>query len=180
MSVFVPAEKAVVAEAAKVEAVVVPKVEEVVAKVEAVVAPKVEGRLGQSRRVRATQRSGRARLHQPGRGEHARRRDPAERQRLMKVGAEVEHAVQDILGIVSIKTYRQWLRDEQGGRQPRKVGRPRLTASLRELILRLAREHEALITVGRTADNSIRIDSSSVSSNHAELTLIGKDCWGRP
>jgi hypothetical protein len=42
MSVFVPAEKAVVAEAAKVEAVVVPKVEEVVAKVEAVVAPKVE------------------------------------------------------------------------------------------------------------------------------------------
>jgi putative transposase len=67
--------------------------------------------------------------------------DPAERQRLMKVGAEVEHAVQDILGIVSIKTYRQWLRDERGGRQPGKVGRPRLTASLRELILRLAREN---------------------------------------
>jgi putative transposase len=67
--------------------------------------------------------------------------DPAERQRLMKVGVEVGHAVEDTLGIVSIKTYRQWLREERGGRQPGKVGRPRLTASLRELILRLAREN---------------------------------------
>jgi hypothetical protein len=39
--------------------------------------------------------------------------DPAERQRLMKVGAEVGHAVEDTLGIVSIKTYRQWLREER-------------------------------------------------------------------
>ncbi len=33
--------------------------------------------------------------------------DPAERQRLMKVGAEADHAVHDPLGIVSIKTYRR-------------------------------------------------------------------------
>jgi hypothetical protein len=45
------------------------------------------------------------------------------------------------LGIVSIKTYRRWLREERGGRQPGKVGWPRLTASLRELILGLAREN---------------------------------------
>jgi putative transposase len=67
--------------------------------------------------------------------------DPVERRRLMKVGAEVGHAVQDTLGIVSIKTYRQWLREEKGGRQPGKVGRPRLTKSLCELIVRLAREN---------------------------------------
>ena len=44
-------------------------------------------------------------------------------------------------GIVRIKTYRQWLREEKGGRQPGKVGRPRLTKSLREVIIRLAREN---------------------------------------
>ncbi len=61
--------------------------------------------------------------------------DPLERRRLMKIGAEMDHAVEHTLDIVSIKTYRRWLREEQGGRQARKVGRPRLTRSLRELIL---------------------------------------------
>ena len=67
--------------------------------------------------------------------------DPAERRRLLKAGAEVDHAVKDTLGIVSIKTYRRWLREERGGRKPKKVGRPRMPRSLRELILRLAREN---------------------------------------
>jgi len=67
--------------------------------------------------------------------------DPVERRRLMKVGAEVGHAVEDTLAIVSIKTYRRWQREERGGREPGKVGRPRLTRSLRELIIRLAREN---------------------------------------
>jgi putative transposase len=67
--------------------------------------------------------------------------DPVERRRLMKAGAEVGHAVEDTLGIVSIKTYRRWQREDQNGRQPGKVGRPRLTKSLREIIVRLAREN---------------------------------------
>ncbi len=67
--------------------------------------------------------------------------DPIERHRLMKIGAEMDHAVKHTLDIVSIKTYRRWLQEEHGGRQPGKVGRPRLTKSLRELILRLAREN---------------------------------------
>ncbi len=67
--------------------------------------------------------------------------NPVERKRLMKIGAELRHAVKDTLGIVSIKTYRRWLREERGGRQPGKVGRPQITRSLRELILRLAREN---------------------------------------
>lgn len=66
---------------------------------------------------------------------------PAERQRLMKLGAEVDHEVKDTLSIVCIKTYRRWVREDGDGRQPGKVGRPRLTASLREVILRLAREN---------------------------------------
>ncbi len=38
---------------------------------------------------------------------------PEERQRLMKIGSEVDHAVEHTLGIVSFKTYRRWL---QGNR----------------------------------------------------------------
>ena len=46
------------------------------------------------------------------------------------------------MGIVSIKTYRRWLREQRGGRKPGKLGRPRvIPPSLRDLILRLAREN---------------------------------------
>lgn len=67
--------------------------------------------------------------------------DPVERRRLMKVGAEIDHAVQDTLAIVNIKTYRRWVREERDGKEPGKVGRPALTKSLRELIVRLAKEN---------------------------------------
>ena len=67
--------------------------------------------------------------------------DPVERRRLLKIGAELDHVVEHTLGIISIKTYRRWLREERGGRKPGKVGRPRMLKALRELILRLAREN---------------------------------------
>jgi len=67
--------------------------------------------------------------------------DPVERRRLMKIGAEIGHGVRDTLGIVSIKTYRRWLREERRGRRTGKVGRPGMTKSLRELIVRLAKEN---------------------------------------
>ena len=66
---------------------------------------------------------------------------PAERQRLLKMGLEVDHAVEHTLAIVNIKTYRRWLRDERGGREPKKVGRPRLSKTLRDLIIRMAKEN---------------------------------------
>ena len=68
--------------------------------------------------------------------------DPVERRRLLKAGAEVDHAVEDSLGIVSIKTYRRWQREAKAGKAPKKVGRPRIIPqSLRDLIIRLAREN---------------------------------------
>ena len=67
--------------------------------------------------------------------------DPDERRRLMKIGAELDHKVDDTIEIVSIKTYRRWQREERGGKEPGKVGRPGMTKSLRELIIRLAKEN---------------------------------------
>jgi len=67
---------------------------------------------------------------------------PEERSRLLKLGAELGHDVDDLIGIVSVKTYRRWVREQREGKEPGRVGRPRqITASLRELILRLAREN---------------------------------------
>ena len=59
------------------------------------------------------------------------------------------HAVEHTLDIIHIKTYRNWLREEQAGRQVRKVGRPSLTKALRDLIIRLAKEN---IGWGSTSD----------------------------
>ncbi len=67
---------------------------------------------------------------------------PAERNRLLKLGEEMQHQVDDLIGIVTVKTYRRWFREAGAGRQPGRVGCPRkVTASLRALILRLAREN---------------------------------------
>ena len=66
---------------------------------------------------------------------------PDERKQVMVLGAEHEHAVQDSLLIVHFKTYQKWLRDERNGKQPKKVGRPRLLPEYVELIIRLAKEN---------------------------------------
>ncbi|KKK67125.1 hypothetical protein LCGC14_2957190, partial [marine sediment metagenome] len=91
--------------------------------------------------------------------------DPLERRRLMKIGAEIDHAVEHTLGIVTIKTYRRWLQEERYGRQSGKVGRPRLTKSLRELILRLARENTGWGVrriVGELKKLAVKVSRSSI------------------
>ncbi len=67
---------------------------------------------------------------------------PEERQRLLRLGKRLEHRVDDLIGIVSVKTYKRWLREQKEDRAPGRVGRPRkITASVRALIIRMAREN---------------------------------------
>ena len=91
--------------------------------------------------------------------------DPTERRRLLKIGAEMDHAVEHTLDIIHIKTYRHWLRQERDGCKVGKVGRPRLTRSLRELILRLAKDNlgwGARRIVGELRKLAVKASRSSV------------------
>ncbi len=67
--------------------------------------------------------------------------DPTDRKRLLALGAELSHAVQDTLQVVSLKTYRTWQREERDGKQPKKVGRPKLAKELIDLVIRLGKEN---------------------------------------
>ncbi|MFH1419922.1 MAG: hypothetical protein ABII12_16740 [Planctomycetota bacterium] len=66
---------------------------------------------------------------------------PADRAHLLRIGGELGHDVKDILEIVTHQTYRRWIREQQRGRETRCVGRPRISAVRRRLILRFAREN---------------------------------------
>ena len=65
---------------------------------------------------------------------------PEERQRLMKLGREIGPDLKRFITIVSYSTYLGWLRTKRGGHEPKKMGRPRTAASIRELIARIGRE----------------------------------------
>ena len=67
--------------------------------------------------------------------------DPMDRHRLLKLGLELDHKVEDILQLVSIKTYRHWIREQRRSIIPSRVGRQPMVKELRDLILRLAREN---------------------------------------
>ncbi len=67
---------------------------------------------------------------------------PRERSRLLRYGRKLESAIASVITIVSPRTFSRWRaaegeRPKRGGRKP---GRPRTEESVRDLVLRLARE----------------------------------------
>lgn len=66
---------------------------------------------------------------------------PEDRELLMRAGAELDHNIHDVIGIVNVKTYRHWQRETATGKAAGRVGRPRLTESLRQIIVKIAKEN---------------------------------------
>lgn len=101
---------------------------------------------------------------------------PEERNRLLKLGKEMDHQVDDLLGIVAVKTYKTWLRADRSGQHPGRVGRPRkVTASVRVLILRLVRENigwGARRIVGELKKLAIPISRTSVRNVLTEEGIL--------
>ena len=101
---------------------------------------------------------------------------PEERHRLMKIGAELGHRVYDLMEIVTVKTYQRWRREQAQGKVPGHVGRPRkVTASLRALILRLAKENKswgARRIVGELKKLALPVSRTSVRRVLAEEGIL--------
>ena len=66
---------------------------------------------------------------------------PDDRARLRAIGAELKHAVGDLIGIVTPQTYSRWVAEQREGRKPKPVGRPEIGRKLCELVKRLAMEN---------------------------------------
>jgi putative transposase len=64
-----------------------------------------------------------------------------ERARLVRLGKPLGPAIRDLLTIVSPRTFARWVNGKKAARQAkRRQGRPRTTAEVRHLVLRLAQE----------------------------------------
>jgi putative transposase len=63
-----------------------------------------------------------------------------ERERLLKLGATIGPSVSKLVTIVHRRTYQRWVHERNSGRKPKKIGRPRTLESIREIVVRLARE----------------------------------------
>jgi len=66
----------------------------------------------------------------------------AERRRLLKFGKPLGKAIAELISVVSYRTFQRWIKAEADGTLgTRPTGRPRVRQSLKQLVLRLAREN---------------------------------------
>jgi len=66
---------------------------------------------------------------------------PDDRARLLAIGQELDYNVADVIGIVTPRTYCRWVTELREGRNPKRVGRPKIARNMRDLVIRLAKEN---------------------------------------
>uniref|UniRef100_UPI001D0E4D38 hypothetical protein n=1 Tax=Candidatus Magnetaquicoccus inordinatus TaxID=2496818 RepID=UPI001D0E4D38 len=66
---------------------------------------------------------------------------PEEKSELLRIGAECDHDIAELLEIVKPATYRRWLNQTNKGENFKPLGRPRLTKELRDTAIRMAKEN---------------------------------------
>src|SRR5690606_36510350 len=68
------------------------------------------------------------------------RLQPSERKVLLKLGAAIGSKVKHLITIVRYDTYLQWKRDAKRQVPAKRMGRPKTSEELREVIIKIARE----------------------------------------
>jgi putative transposase len=63
-----------------------------------------------------------------------------EREKLIKLGKGIGPGVRHLVTIVHPRTYQRWISEKNAGKQTKKMGRPKTLESIREIVLRIAKE----------------------------------------
>lgn len=66
---------------------------------------------------------------------------PEDRARLVRYGRELGSAIKDTISIVTPTTFMRWVRQADGGPIGKRSGRPRKSAEVRQLVIRMANEN---------------------------------------
>jgi putative transposase len=104
---------------------------------------------------------------------------PDDRLRLLALGAELDHNVSSLIGIVTPRAYARWVVEQREGRKAGHVGRPRVARNVKALVRRLARENagwgyrrivgelwKLRLRVGRTSIRRILKEAGLTPSPH--------------
>jgi len=90
---------------------------------------------------------------------------PDDRARLLAIGAELNHRVTGVIGIVTPQTYSRWVTELREGRRTKRVGRPKIVRSVCDLVTRLAKENAGWgyrRIIGELRKLRLRVGRSSV------------------
>ena len=66
---------------------------------------------------------------------------PQERAELLRLGAEIDHDIDELMHVVVPAIYKKWLRQLRGGQSFKPSGRPRTPLATRKLVLRMAKDN---------------------------------------